>query len=35
VPLSITRAEEIAALRDWAKTRAVPAAALDAGPATS
>jgi SpoVK/Ycf46/Vps4 family AAA+-type ATPase len=34
VPLSITRAEEIAALRDWAKTRAVPAAALDAGPAT-
>ncbi len=25
VPLSITRAEEIAALRDWARTRAVAA----------
>jgi len=25
VPLSITRAEEIQALREWAKTRAVPA----------
>ncbi len=27
VPLSVTRAEEIAALRDWARTRAVPASA--------
>jgi SpoVK/Ycf46/Vps4 family AAA+-type ATPase len=27
VPLSITRAEEIAALREWARTRAVPASA--------
>ncbi len=27
VPLSTTRAEEIAALRDWAKSRAVPASA--------
>ncbi len=27
VPLSTTRAEEIAALRDWARTRAVPASA--------
>jgi len=25
VPLSRTRAEEIAALREWARTRAVPA----------
>ncbi|HEY3620568.1 MAG TPA: hypothetical protein VGK96_27510, partial [Candidatus Sulfotelmatobacter sp.] len=32
VPLSITRAEEIAALRDWAGTRAVPASARDSGP---
>jgi SpoVK/Ycf46/Vps4 family AAA+-type ATPase len=31
VPLSITRAEEIAALRDWARTRAVPASAHSAG----
>src|ERR1035441_4183712 len=31
VPLSTTRAEEIAALRDWARTRAVPASARDAG----
>jgi SpoVK/Ycf46/Vps4 family AAA+-type ATPase len=31
VPLSTTRAEEIADLRDWAKTRAVPAAAGDVG----
>jgi len=30
VPLSTTRAEEIEALRTWARTRAVPASALDA-----
>jgi hypothetical protein len=30
VPLSITRSEEISALREWARTRAVPAAALGA-----
>ena len=30
VPLSTTRAEEIEALRAWARTRAVPATALDA-----
>ncbi|HEY3974765.1 MAG TPA: AAA family ATPase [Candidatus Sulfotelmatobacter sp.] len=30
VPLSITRAEEIETLRDWARTRAVPATARDA-----
>jgi SpoVK/Ycf46/Vps4 family AAA+-type ATPase len=30
VPLSITRAEEIAALREWAKHRAVPASLPDA-----
>jgi ATPase family associated with various cellular activities (AAA) len=30
VPLSTTRAEEIQSLRDWAKTRAVPAAAAEA-----
>ena len=30
VPLSTTRAEEIAALRQWANTRAVPASARDA-----
>jgi hypothetical protein len=29
VPLSITRAEEIQALRDWARTRAVPASVAD------
>jgi SpoVK/Ycf46/Vps4 family AAA+-type ATPase len=29
VPLSTTRAEEIEALREWARTRAVPAAARD------
>src|SRR5215468_3627091 len=29
VPLSITRAEEIAALREWARTRAVPASTAD------
>jgi SpoVK/Ycf46/Vps4 family AAA+-type ATPase len=34
VPLSTTRAEEIAALRDWAKARAVPASAADARAAT-
>jgi SpoVK/Ycf46/Vps4 family AAA+-type ATPase len=35
VPLSITRAEEIAALREWARTRAVAASAQDGGPAES
>ncbi len=35
VPLSVTRAEEIAALREWARTRAVPASARDASPATA
>ena len=30
VPLSTTRAEEIAALREWARTRAVPASAAEA-----
>jgi ATP-dependent 26S proteasome regulatory subunit len=35
VPLSITRAEEIATLRQWARTRAVPATARDASPATA
>ena len=33
VPLSTTRAEEIAALRDWAQTRAVPASVADSIPA--
>ena len=33
VPLSTTRAEEIAALREWARTRAVPASARDAAEA--
>jgi len=33
VPLSTTRAEEIEALRDWARTRAVPATAQAASPA--
>ena len=33
VPLSTTRAEEIAALREWARTRAVPASTEDASPA--
>ncbi len=32
VPLSTTRAEEIAALRDWARTRAVPASPRENGP---
>jgi ATPase family protein associated with various cellular activities (AAA) len=35
VPLSTTRAEEIAELREWARTRAVPAAAAEASAATS
>ena len=35
VPLSTTRAEEIAALREWARTRAVPAAAREAFPANA
>jgi hypothetical protein len=35
VPLSITRAEEIAALREWARTRAVPASARDVASATA
>jgi ATP-dependent 26S proteasome regulatory subunit len=35
VPLSTTRAEEIAALREWARTRAVPATAGNANPATA
>lgn len=35
VPLSTTRAEEIAALRAWANTRAVPASARDGTPATA
>ena len=34
VPLSITRAEEIATLREWAQTRAVPATARDDGAVT-
>jgi SpoVK/Ycf46/Vps4 family AAA+-type ATPase len=33
VPLSTTRAEEIAELREWARTRAVPASAGEASPA--
>ncbi len=33
VPLSVTRAEEIEALRDWARTRAVPASSRDASTA--
>ena len=35
VPLSTTRAEEIAALREWARTRAVPASVRDAACATA
>ncbi|HET6176757.1 MAG TPA: AAA family ATPase [Candidatus Sulfotelmatobacter sp.] len=35
VPLSVTRAEEIATLREWARTRAVPASVRDASPATA
>ena len=30
VPLSTTRAEDIQALREWARTRAVPASVADA-----
>jgi SpoVK/Ycf46/Vps4 family AAA+-type ATPase len=35
VPLSTTRAEEIAALREWAATRAVPATARQVTPQTA
>lgn len=35
VPLSTTRAEEITALRNWAKTRAVPASKADANASTA
>src|SRR5499427_6150055 len=35
VPLSTTRAEEIAALRDWARTRAVPASVADVSSANA
>jgi len=35
VPLSTTRAEEIAALREWARTRAVPASVRDTGVVTT
>jgi hypothetical protein len=35
VPLSTTRAEEIATLRDWANTRAVPASGRDAKSSTA
>jgi SpoVK/Ycf46/Vps4 family AAA+-type ATPase len=35
VPLSTTRAEEIAALREWARTRAVPASVRDSSSATA
>ncbi len=35
VPLSTTRAEEIDALREWARTRAVPASARDANSASA
>ena len=35
VPLSTTRAEEIAGLREWARTRAVPASAADASASKS
>jgi len=35
VPLSTTRAEEIAGLREWASARAVPASKGDAAPATA
>lgn len=34
VPLSITRAEELQTLREWARTRAVPASVADARSAT-
>ena len=35
VPLSTTRAEEIAALREWARSRAVPASLRDSSSATA
>jgi SpoVK/Ycf46/Vps4 family AAA+-type ATPase len=35
VPLSITRAEELSALRDWARTRAVPASVREQAAATA
>jgi SpoVK/Ycf46/Vps4 family AAA+-type ATPase len=35
VPLSTTRAEEIETLREWARTRAVPASARDEQPVTA
>jgi len=35
VPLSTTRAEEITALRDWARIRAVPASKADANASTA
>jgi SpoVK/Ycf46/Vps4 family AAA+-type ATPase len=35
VPLSVTRAEEIAELRDWARTRAVGASVADAAAGTA
>jgi len=35
VPLSTTRAEEVGVLREWARTRAVPASARDATSATA
>ena len=34
VPLSITRAEELDALREWARTRAVPASVAEASAAS-
>jgi SpoVK/Ycf46/Vps4 family AAA+-type ATPase len=35
VPLSVTRAEEIATLREWSRTRAVAASASEAAPASA
>ncbi len=35
IPLSTTRAEEVEALREWARTRAVPASAVQANPASA
>jgi len=35
VPLSTTRAEEIAALREWARSRSVPASLRDSSSATA
>ena len=34
VPLSTSRAEDVQALRDWARTRAIPASLADAKMAT-